>query len=141
MDYPKVDSNNVGLNSEVSKVKARWDRATQRDFNNQGEEVTDQEELRKAKTVDEKLEENSYRERYNHSTKELSFANVIPSDIKSNPRVILPKPRSDKEEGELATRSTMVNLEVMEFIKKMEQTPTSMTKSERRGMRKLKKRT
>ena len=65
---------------------------------------------------------------------------MIPSDVKNNPRVILPKPRSEKEEVELTTRVTLVTKEVKSYLEGLETEPSNLTNSERRGLRKLKKR-
>ena len=86
------------------------------------------------------MEENSHREKFDHESKTLDFRNLIPSDIKINPRVQLPKPRSDREERELSTRKTMVLKEVREYLARVEQVQDSLTKSEHRGFRKKKKR-
>ena len=90
--------------------------------------------------MDEALEEESQREKFDRDKRVLNFKGMRASDVKSNPRVTLPKPRSDREELELGTRMTLLNQEVQEYIKRLETQPSSMTKSERRGLKKIKKR-
>ena len=83
---------------------------------------------------------NCSRECYDHERQTISFSNLIPSDVKNNPWVILPKPRSEKEEVELTTRATLITKEVQSYLDRSEAQPENLTKSERRGLRKLKKR-
>ena len=130
MKYPKVVIPKIDIADMVSKVKSRWDRRKNREFDLTGKEVT--EEGEEKKSVDEHIEENRHREFYNPDTHEVSFANMRATDVKSNPKVMLPKPRSVKEEVELSTRSTLINKEVEEYIKSIEVNPSSLTKSERR---------
>ena len=75
----------------VAKFKARYDRMG-RDFDTQGEEVT--EDLGVKKTMEEQISEEKHREIYRVDSNTVSFANMRPTDVKSCPRVILPKPRT-----------------------------------------------
>ena len=57
-------------------------------------------------------------------------------------RVQLPEPRSNKEECELSTRDTLTQQEVKKYIEEMEKKEAealNMTKSEVRGLKKLRK--
>ena len=68
----------------------------------------------------------------------MSFRNLRASDIKNNPRVVLPRPRHAKEEAELATRGTMVKQEYRAYVQKQPEPPKVLTASEHRGVQKLK---
>ena len=140
LTFPKVDQETTDLYPDVSKVKSRWDRSQNRDFNLQGEEVTSQDELSTQKSKEEFIEENRHRESYNPEKQRLNFSQMGPSDVKNNPRVILPRPRSVKEEVELTTRATLVTHEVHQYLNSLENQPDNLTKSERRGLKKLRKR-
>ena len=113
-----------------------WDREN-RDFSREGEEVTEEQEK---KSQDELIEENKHREVYCPDTKKLNFKGQRSTDIRNNPRTKMPDPRSNKEETELQTRATLVMREAKEYISKLECQPTNLTKSERRGLKKLKAR-
>ena len=79
--------------------------------------------------MDEILKEESQREKFDRDKKVINFKGMRASDVKSNSRVTLPRPRSDKEEPELETKTTLLNQEVQEYIKRLETQPSIMTKS------------
>ena len=66
--YPTVTIEGAKLQSDITNTKCRWDRHTNRDFDNNGNEVTPTEDL-EPKPIDDILEENQHRESYNHQTK------------------------------------------------------------------------
>ena len=102
--FEPVKVNAIKVALEVANTKSRTDRR-QRDFHENGVEVT---ESKAPKSKEEVINEHKHREVYDHEEKVISFANMIPSDVKSNPKLILPKPRSVREEVELKTRDKMV---------------------------------
>ena len=126
------------LKGEVAKEKARWDRRD-RDFTPEGEEVT-LEDPESKKSKEELVQENEHREPYNHRTKTLDFRGIRPTDVKNCPRVKLSGPRSQREEMELGTKHKVMLKNTKEYIRTLEEQPDNLTKSERRGLRKLKKR-
>ena len=82
----------------------RWDRK-RRVFDQHGKEIIQEEE---PKTIEQQIEEESHREVFCPTKGEIDLKKLRPSDIKNNPRVILAKPRSPREEAELTTRVGMV---------------------------------
>ena len=70
--YPEVENDNINLNVEMAKTKARYDRSN-RDFNTEGDEVTEDENPRSKEEV---LEENIHREKYNFDTKTIDFRGI-----------------------------------------------------------------
>ena len=62
------------------------------------------------------------------------------TDIKNNPRITLPKHRSAKEEVELGAKGEVVFREASNYMSSLQEQPENLTKSERRGLRKLLKR-
>ena len=136
--YPTVTLEGARLQSDITNTKCRWDRASNRDFDTQGNEVTPKEDL-DPKPIDEILEENQSREMFNHQTKTLNFRNLRPTEVKNNPRTHLPKPRSTKEEAEFMTRDTLTGREFKEYIDN-NKPGVSVTQGELRGIEKLKKR-
>ena len=93
--------------------------------------MTDPEQLDSKKSVDDLLDEHRARE---------SFANMIPSDFRNNPRAIFAKPSHEKEEVESTTRASMGTQEALKYLEICEAKPENLSKSERWGMRNLNKR-
>ena len=104
--FPKVRLEDAQYVGNLGTHKCRWDRSN-RDFQD-GEEVTQEEE---GKTMEDAVQEEAHRELYNPSRKTLNLRNMRPSQVKNNPRVVLSKPRHQKEEHEFATRNTMIKKE------------------------------
>ena len=94
--FRKFTLEDIKIRQEVADIKARWDRRN-RDWSPEGKEVTPEEDM-EPKTRDELVAENSHREVYNNSTKVFDCRGLPPCDIKSNPRVQLPAPRTAAEE-------------------------------------------
>ena len=138
--FPEVNIKDTELTLEVSLVKAGWDRGHNRAFNSKREEVTDLEQLDSKKSVDDLLDEHRAGESYKYEEKSLSFANMIPSDLRNNPRVIFAKPRHEKEEVEYTKRATMGTQEILKYLEICEAQPENLSKRERWGMRNLNKR-
>ena len=70
----------------------------------------------------------------------MSFKNVRATDVKRNPRVVLPKPRHQREESEMATRDTLIGQEYKKYISENPDPLRTVTESEARGIKKLQKR-
>ena len=140
--FPKVEVDELRLEQSIGNIKSRWDRERNRDFDLRGNEVTEEEQGEKG-TMEDIVKENEGREPFNPEGKTLDFRGIIPTDVKSCQRVQMPKPRSNKEEHELATRDTLSQQEVMRYIRDIERREDesiNMTKGELRGLKKLKKR-
>ena len=54
--------------------------------------------------------------------------------------MIFPKRRHEKEEVEFIKRATILTQEVLKYLEICEALPENLTKSEKRGLKKLKKR-
>ena len=67
----------VRLQNDISDAKARWDRMSNRDFDKQGNEVTSEEDL-SPKTMDQLIQENEIRERFDREIKTLDFRDMPP---------------------------------------------------------------
>ena len=63
----------------------------------------------------------------------------MPTDVKSNPRVIIPRPRDTKYEKDMNVRRVMEEKEVLSYLQ-MQVDNCNLTPSEKRGMEKLAKR-
>ena len=136
--YPKVTEEEIRLQSDITNTKARWDRASNRDFDAHGKEVTPEEDLL-PKTMQQLLDENTVREVLNTEEMTLGFGNLRPTEVKNNPRTVLPDPITPAEEAELSTRSTMILQEAREYMWDAKEI-SSLTESEKRGLQKLTKR-
>ena len=90
--------------------------------------------------MEEAIQEEEYREIYNGTTNTVSFKNVRPSEVKANPRIILPKARHPREEAELSTRDTMVRREFKDYLQQNPEPQKTITAMEARGIPKLQKR-
>ena len=135
--YPEVKVEDMKLQSSVCNTKVRWDRKG-RDFNAQGEEVTEQEQQR---SMEEAILENEHREVYNPDTHSLDFRKLMATRVKSCPRVEIPPPRTTREEALLANREAMVTSETKEYISECQgQRPSSLTRSELKGLKSLQRR-
>ena len=134
--YPTVSVEDTRLQGEIANTKVRWDRR-ERDFDQEtGEEVTEPEG---PKSMEEKINENGHRELYDPINHTMDHRKLRASDIKANPRLILPGPRPVTEEAELTTRATLLEKETKEYLTRM-RTPSSLTRSENEGAKSLEKR-
>ena len=104
MLFPKVVIEDIELNTDIGKTKARFDRKN-RDFSLDGEEVTAQEE---PKTAEEHIQDNSHREKFDPESKTLDFRGLKPTEVKNCPRIHVPGPRSQKEELGLSTKQSSI---------------------------------
>ena len=136
MCYPKVDIEDIHLNTEMAKTKSRYDRMG-RDFTPEGEEVTEEGEK---KTMEERVEDEEHREKFNYTKKTLDFRKLRPTDVKNCPKIKMPKARTTKEELELTSKQEMALRESRRYLREISSHPDNLTKSERRGINKLKKR-
>merc|ERR1711954_282286 len=90
-------------------------------------------------TDEQILEDNFHREPYDHMSKTIDFRKVMPTDIKNNPRAMTGGNRPPKEEALLTTRNTLIEHNVLEYIASQPNLE-NLTKSERRGLKKLARR-
>lgn len=90
-------------------------------------------------TEEEKVEEESHREVFNPKSKTMDFRKVRATDVKSNPRVMLPRARTPKEEAGLLSRQSRAEDITSEYIV-TQADMKNMTPSEYRGYDKIKKR-
>ena len=85
------------------------------------------------------------RETYDPVNKVFDFRKKRTTDIKTNQRVYLPEPRPMREESELSVRNDIWEAEIRKYRNKHcdeedVQTDSNLTASEKRGLKKLKKR-
>ena len=107
-------------------------------FANLAESVKEKEKKEDEKMRDRLFEE-EYREPYNARRKELDFRKLQATRVKSNKRVMIPRPSDQEAEEEILARSTMVRRVVTKF-KEEYRTPKNMTPGELRGIEKLERR-
>lgn len=89
-----------------------------------------------------KLKEAMARETYVQETSTLNMANMRPTDMRTNRRVIIPKPRPPIEEAELLVRRYMWGKILVQYMKEHchndgRQLASNMSPSARRGLVKL----
>ena len=69
----------------------------------------------------------------------MDFTKLLPTMVKNNPRVVLPKNRPLKEEARMTQRRTTLEDEIQNYNKEPRETD-NLTAAERRGIAKLRKR-
>ena len=91
------------------------------------------------KTDEEIVNDHLEEEVFDPTTKTIDFRKIRPTNVKNNPKVIMPDPRPPVEEAHLLTRRTLAHLEASRFIQNMK-VQCNLTPSEKRGIKKLTKR-
>ena len=89
--------------------------------------------------------ENENREYFNPETKVIDFRKIKATDLRDNPRVILPKPRPPGEEIELIVQEQIWQTTIEKYAEnhcnsKGDQKQSNLTNSQKIGMSKLKNR-
>ena len=87
-------------------------------------------------TEEEMIKDKEYREVYTHENNKIDFSKLRPTDVKSNPRVCMPKPGSDEQEAEINCREILTDKVIEEYIASQARN-SSLTKSEQEGMERL----
>ena len=90
--HPKVDLDQEGMGMEVTNTKVRWDKM-ERDHDLEGNDVKEKED---EKSKEEHIEDNLHIEVHNPDLKSLHLRKLTPSQIMNNPRVCLPKLRTEQ---------------------------------------------
>ena len=134
--FPKVILDTIRKQAGIGNHKARWDKLS-RLWDKQGNEIIEEKEN---KTMEQMVQEESHREIWDPNTNTIDFKKVRASDVRNNPRVVIPKARNVKEEAELAARTMMIEDEVKKFIMENPENEKNLTASEFRGYQKLLKR-
>ena len=122
-----------------ANTKSRYDRMN-RDFDKEGSEVTEDLDEEKGRSQADQVEENRHRDYFDPETQTVCFSNLRPSEVKSNPTLTIPKPRTVREDAELNSRNTLIERKVSNYVQGLQQQPSNLTISERRGMNKIIKR-
>ena len=129
-------------------TKARWSRKVNGSPEEQEEEATSGDECQDTpeQRMDQDITEQSTREVFNPETKTLDYRKQKVTDMIDNPRVELPPPRPQKEEDTLAAKELLWQDNIRKYIncncnEKGDQNNNNLTKAQRRGIAKLKKRT
>ena len=84
------------------------------------------------------LLENNHQEAYDPVRREIDLRKLVPTKVKNNPRIVLPKARPRKEEAELMSRPNMIG-NVIKQHKKENGYECNLTDSKKRGINKLRK--
>ena len=137
--FGKVDLYTFFQEVQVANAKLRWHRREH--GYGEGEEQQEDEEPDKEM---EMLDLYS-RETYDPVNKVFDFRKKRTTDIKTNQRVYLPEPRPMREESELSVRNDIWEAELRKYRSEHcdeedVQTDSNLTASEKRGLKKLKKR-
>ena len=91
-------------------------------------------------TQHEEVLAEQYRQVFDPENKELDFRRLRPTDVKSNPRVFIPKPRkNNKDEEELRVRNHLEQKVILDYLQKQEDC-NNLTPSEKRGIKSLRAR-
>ena len=85
---------------------------------------------------EQRTKEEEYREVFNLETNILDFGKLRPRDVKSNPRVCMPKPGSLEQDTEMSCREVLTDKVVGKY-KASQARNSSLTKSEQGGMESL----
>ena len=90
--------------------------------------------------MEREVEEESHREVYNEVDKTLDFRKVRVTDMKDNPRVVLPPPRPPQEEAVLTAKELLWNEAIQDYSRKNCRKgcqKTNLSKKEEAGIKKL----
>ena len=98
--FPKDGKREVQIQAEACRTKSRWDR--RRRVMEKGKELA---ESLEPVSMEEVVEEEEYREVFNPVAKVCNFTKMLPTQVKNNPRVMIPGPRPPVEEVEIFVRT------------------------------------
>ena len=132
---PEVSEEEVRVQAEICRHKARWDRSS-RDMVNGRELPESQEPL----TLREHVSNEEGHEVINPEDRICDFTKLRPTNVKNNPRVMIPGPRPPIEEAELLTRTSQIEQKILGSLSLEESLVYSnITPGERRGILSLQK--
>ena len=144
----KLLDRDARFESCLCTTKARWSRRTNGSPDEQEEEAQAkvEDDSDQNTRMDQDITEQSPREVYNPDTKILDYRRLKATDMVDNPRVELPPPRPQTEEQTLAAKELIWQDKIKKYINchcndKGDQKNTNLTKSQRRGIAKLRART
>ena len=153
-DYEKVRKDRSVHQHRVTQTKTRWgwrNLVYDVDGNIVEEQLLDKEgnpivmmenenlEETEEERIEREVKEQNNKEIYTPETQTLDFGKLRPTEVKSNQRVLLPKPGNAMQEAELNCREVLTNKCIENYISAMAR-ESSLTKSEREGMESLEKR-
>ena len=106
-------------------------------YDQQGKVIPEQAEEELTQTEEVQVEQ--YRQVFDPENKELDFRRLRPRDVKSNPRVFIPKPRNNKDEEELKVRNHLEEKVMLDYLQEQEDC-NNFAPSEKRGIKSLRAR-
>ena len=104
-----------------------------KDFDPKGRDVTPKEEQQ---TEEQDIRDQEDREVYNMDTGTIDFRKLRPTDVKSNPKVHLPKPGPPRQEAEIKMRGAVEERITLEYLEEFKR-EKNITPGEERGLEKL----
>ena len=138
--FGKVEMFSIRQEIQIANTKLRWHRRE----HGYGEDEEEKEETEESK-IAEKMELQS-RETFDPVQKQFDFRKKRATDVKTNQRIYLPEPRPLNEEAELSVRNDIWEDVVKKYLAEncdedgIIQTGCNLSESEKRGLKKLKKR-
>ena len=150
--FGKVDLFSFFREVQVANTKLRWHRREhgygEEEDGNVAEEYPEKNSFQSDQEGDRELEmqELCTRETFDPIEKRFDFRKKRTTDVKTNQRVYLPQPRPLREEAELSVRNDAWEAEIRKYRKEfcdeegLILAGCNLTESERRGLKKLKKR-
>ena len=143
--YDKISDKETKYQSTLCQTKIRWSRQTTGGPKEMEEDARDREES--GETGEERMEreiwEESSREVFDEINKTLDFRKLKVTDMKDNPRVVLPSPRPPGEEAALTAKEQLWNEAVEDYARKKcnnGRQKSNMTRQEEIGTKKLQER-
>ena len=138
--FGKVDLYTFFQEVQVANAKLRWHRKEHGYGEDEVQEQGDEEPDKEMEMLDL-----CTRETYDPVNKVFDFRKKRTTDIKTNQRVYLPEPRPLREESELSVRNDIWEAEIRKYRSEHcdeedVQTESNLSESEKRGLKKLKKR-
>ena len=137
----KVEIFSIKQEIQIANTKLRWHRKE----HGYGEDDEEVEEKTEESKVAEKMELQS-RETFDPVQQQFDFHKKRATDVKTNQRIYLPEPRPLNEEAELSVRNDIWEDVIKKYLAQncdgngIIQTGCNLLVSEKRGLKKLKKR-